>query len=329
MLCYSWDALQEKDIVSVDVMDFKELYELFAKVLASGLEYLLKRGFDRQYVEVQEEMALVRGKINVSDSIKKLSLLKGRLICQYDDLSYNILQNQIIKATIERLLSSNIGLDIKRDLKEISRYFREIDKIQLSKKQFGMVHIHRNNHYYRFLLNICELVYDNLLVDEKVGKISFRDFLKEEDSMAALFENFVRNFYKNELRDRKVFREQIKWDAEETDGFLPVMETDISITSRITGRKIIIDTKYYKEAFSYKMNVKKLKSENLYQIFAYLKNNKYDGCEKCEGILLYPTVVEDFEHSYVIQGHKVSVRSINLNQDWQKIHNDLLAIVGE
>lgn len=324
MLCYSWDALQEKDLVSIDTNEFKDLLDLFAKVLAGGLEYLIKRGFDRQYIETQEEIALVRGKINVSNSIKRMSFVKGRLACQFDELSYNVLQNQIIKTTVDKLVKhGSIDPKVRQELKEVSRYLREIDQIPLNMKLFSMVHIHRNNHYYRFLLNICEIIYANLLADEKYGKKRFKDFLRDEDKMADLFEKFVRNFYKRELSGCSVSSELIKWDAEIADEYLPVMKTDISIVSK--GRKLIIDTKYYKEAFSYRMNAKKLRSENLYQIFAYLKNSG----QNCEGIILYPTVEDNFTHTYVIQGHKITAKSINLNQEWYQIQDELLAIVEE
>ena len=46
-----------------------------------------------------------------------------------------------------------------------------------------------------------------------------------------------------------------------------------------------------------------------------------------EGILLYPTVDVDLDLNYEIQGHRVRVKTINLNQDWQNIRRDLLQVV--
>lgn len=83
------------------------------------------------------------------------------------------------------------------------------------------------------------------------------------------------------------------------------MQTDISLESE--NRKIIIDTKYYHEALNEYYEKEKIRSINMYQIFAYLKNlestkeiNRY-----CEGILLYPTVTKDLDINITTHGHLV------------------------
>ena len=64
-----------------------------------------------------------------------------------------------------------------------------------------------------FLLKICEIIYENLLISEDPGMSKFRDFLRDERKMAAVFENFVRNFYRLEVPECKVKSEVISWDA--------------------------------------------------------------------------------------------------------------------
>jgi 5-methylcytosine-specific restriction enzyme subunit McrC len=58
-----------------------------------------------------------------------------------------------------------------------------------------------------------------------------------------------------------------------------------------------------------------------------VKNKESDeGWENCEGILLYPTVNQTLDLFYDIQGHLIRVKTIDLNQSWQKIKEDLLTI---
>ena len=150
--------------------------------------------------------------------------------------------------------------------------------------------------------------------------------------MRLLFEGFVRNFYRIEQKEFAVGREDIKWLAEEvTTGakaFLPIMRTDISLESK--ERKIIIDTKFSKETLQDHFGKKSVKSDNLYQLFSYMMNCACKGGihEHCEGILLYPSVDSTPPLRYMIHGHKVSVRTINLNQDWRDIHRDLLGLLS-
>lgn len=332
MLCYAWDRLKEKDIVNVDNIDGNSLFDLLTRVLINGLNYLIKRGFHREYVNINEDTSLMRGKIDFSSSMKRMLLNNGKLSCEFDDLSYNVLHNQIIKSTIDRLTKNKeLSQELKADLINLYKSFSQVDTIKLSKKLFGQVRINRNNSYYGFILNVCELIYDNLLVDEVTGHSKFNDFIRDEKQMAYLYENFVRNFYKRELKGFRVSRENIYWD---TNGenydfleYLPAMQTDITLLS--DNRKVIIDTKYYKEAFSYNRDSKKLNSNNLYQIFSYLKNSECKGevHKNSEGILLYPKVDEEINLEYVIQGHKVKIKTIDLSSEWNVIYKELLNLI--
>jgi hypothetical protein len=42
----------------------------------------------------------------------------------------------------------------------------------------------------------------------------------------------------------------------------------------------------------------------------------------------YPTVDSPLLADYAHKGHKIHIRTINLNQPWQGIHQDLLVLVG-
>ena len=95
-------------------------------------------------------------------------------------------------------------------------------------------------------MNVCELIFDTVSLNEETGQYQFVDFVRDEKKMAALFEAFVLNFYKRELQDYHVSAPFIQWDAEALDesslDYLPRMETDIVLQSN--QRTIIIDTKY-------------------------------------------------------------------------------------
>ena len=48
----------------------------------------------------------------------------------------------------------------------------------------------------------------------------------------------------------------------------------------------------------------------------------------CEGMLLYPTVNKTLTASYTDKGRVISIRTIKLDQSWQGIHDDLVALVA-
>lgn len=332
LLCYAWNRLSEGEIVDVSGIDTTELADLFATVLISGTNHLLRKGLDRGYQTISDEVPAIRGRVDIAVTARRMLMKHGKAYCIYDDFNVNTLPNRILKSTL-RFLAGVPSLDkeLKKKLLSLYRGLWEIDDMPLTKHAFRKVQLHTNNRFYRFLLNICELIKGAWLIDEATGNYKFRDFIRDEKQMAILFEKFVYNFYRVHLPDFKVKKERIYWTASsEVDPdlkFLPTMETDISL--REHDRTIIIDTKYYKKTLQNYYGVESIHSGNLYQVFAYLKNLEFRGGEdaQAEGMLLYPVVQKKLRLKYDIHGHKISINTVDLGQDWKKIRDELLELI--
>jgi 5-methylcytosine-specific restriction enzyme subunit McrC len=293
----------------------------------------MRRGLDRGYTDTEDDISGVRGRIIVGDTLRRSLLHLGRASCRFDDLSYDVLHNQIIKATLSNLSDTNeVDARLRRDLYRLKRLFSEVADISLSKSSFRRVQLSRNNGSYDLLIKICELVNSILLPHPEGQGSKFSDILANEKLMAVVFEDFVRNFYRVEQSEFSVRREHIQWDAQalnlESAQYLPEMHTDVTLRSKT--RTIVIDTKYYPEALVEHHSQKKIRSDHLYQLYAYLKNCKSQGGPP-EGILLYPTTSQSFDLAIVMGGNKLHVKTLQLNQPWQKIHEglcDLLILRG-
>ena len=335
LLCYAWNRLEEGQRVAVSASDYKTALELLSRVLLSGCNVLFKRGLDRAYIERKESYAGIKGKIDFSASLSASSFRSGKAICDFDEFEYDVLQNQIIKSTLSRL-SQIKGIDrsIGHEAWRSAQNFRGIAELQIRLSDFSRVRIHRNNSIYDFLLRVCRLIFESTSLDESDGKYHFKSFTDNEKAMAALFENFVRNFYRKETEGvYAVTSDDIRWAASSlTSGgleLLPKMRTDVTLRSRI--RKIVLDTKYYSQTLSDYRGTEKVHSTNLYQMYSYLRNleaGSFDPLDQsCEGILLYPTVQKEVDESFEVGGHKVRIATVNLESEWRDIHKRLLHIV--
>jgi 5-methylcytosine-specific restriction enzyme subunit McrC len=334
LLCYAWNRLEQRDIVDVERIDSTNLVDLFAKILISGTQHLLKRGLDRGYIPQSEDTKTLRGKIDFGSSLKRNLFNKAQAHCHFDEFSHNVLHNQILKSTIWQLICvDTIDEGLEQELVGLYRRLHGIDRIKLNRGAFKKVQLHRNNMFYSFLLNICELIFYNLLPSEDPGRNKFRSFFQDEKQMAALFEDFIRNFYTIECPDIKVRREGISWNAQALDdisaSYLPKMTTDISMQSE--SAKAVIDAKFYKKALSDYFDSEKIHAANLYQIFAYIKNLEVCGGlnEECSGMLLYPCTDKMLSLNYKMGNHKIMIRTLNLNQPWRNIHADLMQIADD
>jgi 5-methylcytosine-specific restriction enzyme subunit McrC len=330
IFCYAWRRLEESKVVDVGGVNSPELVDLFAKVLVGGVKHLIRRGIDRGYIPITEELSTVRGRVNLSECMKRAIRKAPRLACEFDELSHNVLHNQILKATILRLIeSAGIDGENAHQLRILLKSFGVVSALRLSKRDFRQVQIHRNNAFYSFLVSLCELIYDSTLPEGHGEKYRFKDIIRDDKKMPLVFQEFVRNFLAIES-DFKVTPLTLRWDAisdeEENLKMLPTMTTDIHLEK--ADKRIIVDTKYYKESLQEHHGKQSIHSWHLYQLFSYLKNAevRHPAYLNAEGILLYPAVGQKLSVKVTIQGHPVHVRSINLDQPWPMIKNDLLGV---
>ena len=314
LLCYAWDALQEGEQVDVDLEGSGPTVNLLGRVLEAGVTHLLKRGLGREYITQEATVAGIRGKLEFGVTLKKNLLAEGRTVCAFDELHHDVLPNQILKATLRRLLTvPELDPALYGRLLGLRRRLHDISEIDLTARSFRTVQLHRNARVYLFLMSLCRLVYDNLLVDEETGQARFRDFVRDERQMASLFEQFVFNFYRREQSTYNVRRPHLQWQAEATEEdrkYLPVMRTDVVLRS--AEETIVLDTKFYPRALvtSRTGSQPKVHSSHLYQMLAYLKNYEPE-VGVAAGILLYPTVEDDFSYNYRILGHPVRVEILS------------------
>lgn len=315
-------------------LDSTELADLFATVLISGVRHLQRRGLESGYEQRDEDLSSIRGRVLVADTARRMLMLHGKAHCRYDEYTINTRPNQIIRATLRHLAAvPRLNSELRKDLLLIHRELDGIDHAPLTRLSFRAVQVHSNARFYRFLLNVCEMVVSSWLIDEKSGEYRFRDFARDERRMAAVFESFVRNLISRERPDLDVRKEQINWDlgwhSDHSLPYLPRMETDISVRS--AENSLIIDTKYYAEAMSTNYGQQRIRSPHLYQIFSYLKNLEARGNAdaRADGMLLYPAVGHSFRLDYQLGGHKVSVCSLNLSEEWHKIRAELLSLVDK
>jgi 5-methylcytosine-specific restriction enzyme subunit McrC len=178
---------------------------------------------------------------------------------------------------------------------------------------------------------VCRLVHSLKLPTPIAGQERFRDLLSDEKIMERVFEEFLRNFYRLKQQEfARVDSGHLKWAAEpvgQSDlNLLPEMRTDVTL--RNAQRTIIMDAKYYKDALLEHYGTKRAHSGNLYQLLAYLRAEAASVKDvKPEGILIYPVGDSEVDQTYVIDGYRVRLYTLNLNQNWQKIEEDLLDLL--
>ncbi len=332
LLCYAWNEFAPLQIARHAEEEFRDTLHLFSRQLIIGLRSLHRRGLETGYVPLEESTSAPRGRILMAPSIRTMTMQPAKLYCSFDQMSANIQSNQILKATVTRLLTlQELESPVRRDLRHANSLLRDVHDIELNARVFHAVRLHQNNLLYSFLLTICRFLYECMEAQDRPGQYRFREVDRDEKRMRRVFEKFVLNFFARRQKTFRVKSERMNWFATAGEGsnldFLPAMSTDASLRS--INRTIIVECKYTKTLFQSRFGAEKLRSTHLYQLSAYLHNLEHNGGADrvAEGILLYPTAGRSLDQSYRIHGHLVRVSTLDLNQPWKGIEDQMLALI--
>lgn len=331
MLSYAFQVLNEQGYKNIATEQFNNTAELMATILAKGIAVQIKRGLGKEYISQTESLSALRGKIDITESIKTQTMLKKQMICSYDEFSINGTMNRIIKSTVELLLRSGISKARKKELRKLMVYFGNVEPIDLYTVDWN-IQYNRNNQTYRLLISICYLVVKGLLQTNSDGSTRLMDFM-DEQRMCRLYEKFILEYFRKEHPEITANASQIPWQLDDDiSTMLPIMQTDIMLTYK--EKVLIIDTKYYTHTTQSQFNVNTLHSGNLYQIFTYVKNKEIELSAKpheVSGMLLYAKTDEAVlpNNSYMMSGNKISVKTLDLNLPFKEIAKQLDAIITE
>ena len=325
MLSYAFQTLQAENYKDLAAENFHNTAELCAAILDKGIGIQLKHGLRRDYVSKSESLSTLQGKLNISESIKTQTMLKKQMICTYDEFSTNIQFNQIIKSTVLLLLKANITNSRKKSLRKLLLFFSDVNEIDLHFVNWNQQY-NRSNQNYQMLIGMCYLVYKGLLTTQNNGTTKLMDFF-DGQRMCRLYEKFLLEYYRKEHPELSANASQIAWQLDDTENqMLPRMQTDIMLSKN--NNILIIDAKYYSHMTQQQYGIHTLHSNNLYQIFTYVKNKEFELRNyehTVSGMLLYAQTDEDIipNNTYHMSGNQISVLALDLNQDFSKISRTL------
>lgn len=325
MLSYAFQTLQAENYKDLATENFHNTAELCAAILDKGIGIQLKHGLRRDYVSKSESLSTLQGKLNISESINTQTMLKKQMICTYDEFSTNIQFNQIIKSTVLLLLKANITNSRKKSLRKLLLFFSDVNEIDLHFVNWNQQY-NRSNQKYQMLIGMCYLVYKGLLTTQNNGTTKLMDFF-DGQRMCRLYEKFLLEYYRKEHPELTANASQIAWQLDDTENqMLPRMQTDIMLSKN--NNILIIDAKYYSHMTQQQYGIHTLHSNNLYQIFTYVKNKEFELRNyehTVSGMLLYAQTDEDIipNNTYHMSGNQISVLALDLNQDFSKISRTL------
>ena len=256
MLLYAYDVqLKNEDLQQGESAEDR-LFEVFIRMFSDGLLDELKRGVFKQYITLQENLRVLRGKYLIEKNFA--NFYHQNLYCEFDEFSMDNTLNRFFLYALRTFQKVSSYPNLHRCeamLDEVSFFNVDLKRLHL---QFD-----RMNSRYQKSYEIARMILDHLVpLTGKSGKKSFA-FLFD---MAKVFEKFVASLFQ-EIDPTAKVQHQESFE-------------DLSLNPDIITETLIVDIKYKKVYIDNKI---KLERNDKYQMFTYGTNFE---CKKV--LLLYP-----------------------------------------
>jgi 5-methylcytosine-specific restriction enzyme subunit McrC len=294
----------------------ENLLEVLIKLFTDKLSDALRQGMPRRYVAHDDDLASLRGKLDVTRQFTVLAASPQRLACRFDELSPDIPLNQIMKATVERLLKVSASRENQRRLTELNFAYADISRINTHSIQWENIHLDRTNSRWRDLINLARLLIGNRFQTSSMGEHEGFSLLFE---MNTLFEQFIgrmlKRFYAGKgfsvgLQGGRLYCLEDEQDGRKTFQTRP----DILIRDG-TDVVHIVDTKWKRISAKIDDPKQGVSQSDVYQMMAY---GQVYGCSSLT--LIYPhnftlKVPAGVLSSHIVgtSGQRLYTASVDLN----------------
>ena len=256
----------------------RDLLELLARLFADRLLAAVRRGLPRRYIAHEDDLPVLRGRLNLTRQVTHLAVRPDRLACRYDELSEDTPLNRVLKAAVTRLARLVRAPANVRSLAELAARFEAVSASAYPLRE--AVRLDRTNTAFHDLYRMACLFLDDEWQSTKSGAADGFALLFP---MNELFEKFVGRCLKRALAPGAVhLQRRGRYALSDHRGGL--FETRPDIVAETSEGPIVLDTKW-KDLERGGENERKLgvAQDDIYQMLAYARAH-----DAARVILLYP-----------------------------------------
>lgn len=284
---------------SLDTAESDHLLDLIALLFAEACGRIVERGLLHDYVERESDLPVLRGRLLVSQQIRKHYGRVDQLSCRYDDHLTDIVENQILANALaicrSRVRHPAVRLKIRRLHTIFSAACTATKLVDWQAARLEMQY-HRMNEHYREAHELAWLLFDCLGIEELFMAGQTRSFAFLLD-MNQLFEAFITRFVTHALGDIgcRIYPQRrdrsIIWDVWRKRPYTHITP-DLLIEAEDGGR-FAVDAKYklYDE--------KRLSTADIYQSFFYAYAYHGNSVQSPASLLLYPASTQRQRPTYL------------------------------
>lgn len=331
--------LRMRDINSLKG-DKSDWFEILTGFFASELHTLFRRGVERQYVNIEENLPVVKGRWLLQQQIIRQAGVKHRFEVSYDELSPDTPLNRVFKYVVTTLLPITRDAMNIRLLHELRDWLLDVKLLtDVRQEQLNQVNFTRLNERFLPAFNLARLFIEHRAPTLLTGELTSFAFVF---NMNQLFQEFVARFIQQHWRmivpklwEHIEVTQQAKGRAvylleKQGANRQLVLKLEPDLLFGGTPPRLIADTKYKR----LKPDEKRLgvSEADLYQMLAYSVRFK------CRNVLLIYPSIEGIDSTKLYakfnvpeQDTQFTVATVDLHhslQDHQVLLNQLTLILN-
>ena len=242
------------------------LLEIFISMFLEELAKLVQKGIKSDYIQKEENLKFLKGKLKISEQIKQNSVHKERFFVEYEQFCSDRVENRLIKTTLEYLYKKSKSNKNQQRIREFLFVFDEIKVSHNIKTDFEKIKLNRQMKDYEQVLLWCKtFLLENSFSPYKGNDIAFALLF----DMNLLFESYVYDYLKKSGKFENIKNQDKKHHlAYEDEKGKFALKPDIVIDDG----KIIVDTKW--KILSESKSNQGISQSDMYQLYAYGKKYK-------------------------------------------------------
>ncbi len=282
--------IEAHDTSSGDLKLMKNsVLDLYFYLFITECERIVRSGLVKKYRRVSANITALKGRLSMTDHIRRNTVHKERFFVEYTQYDRNHLMNCLLHETLF-LLSENLSRPLYSSrIKNLLLEFENCSRIVPREEHFRRLNFDRKSECYRQAIQIARLILMNYHPDISKGHDHVLALMFD---MNGLWEHYVGRMLRRHLSsDYRVVRQKSRvfWRSERA---CKRLRPDIILDPMADGgERIVIDTKW-------KLPTGFLPSDqDLRQIFAY---NRMFGSGA--GVLLYPGVAGSLNGFFQTEG---------------------------
>lgn len=259
------------------------LLEILIGIFCTRLTDVLRHGMPRRYVDLEDDLPALRGRLDVQRQFTVLAASPQRLACRYASFSEDIALNQVMRATVARLSQLSVSPVNQRRLRELMHLYADVAAIPVEALRWDAIVLDRTNHRWRALRDLARLLLRGDYQTTSHGRASGFSLLF---AMNDLFEAYVARVLARALRgsDLHVVAQDRRLYCLTDPGGASRFQVRPDIVLRRGAEAVmVIDTKWKRIAARIDDPKQGVSQADVYQMMAY---GRLYGCPTL--MLLYP-----------------------------------------